>query len=64
MRLTQKRNCNGCKASQEFITSLGSSNYCILGIRTKEDDLTGVSVPLSPCLKPKTNNELTQVPKP
>lgn len=53
MNLTQKKNCNGCKAgwyeSQPFF------QRCDLGYLVKSGDYIGI--PQEPCYKPLTNDK-------
>ena len=53
MKLSQKKNCNGCKSG--YYTGRPFTQYCDLGYKVNSENYTGI--PQEPCYKPKTNNE-------
>lgn len=53
MKLSQKRNCNGCKAG--YYSSAPFNQVCELGFKVKSENYKGI--PLEPCYKPMTNDE-------
>ena len=57
MKLSQKRNCNGCKAGWNDTHPL--KHYCTLGFEVKNGDFEGI--PLEPCYKPLTNDKYIKV---
>lgn len=53
MRLSQKKNCNGCKAG--YYESRPFCQRCELGYDVKSEKYTGI--PQEPCYKPLTNQQ-------
>lgn len=55
MRLSQKKNCNGCKGG--YLNGL--KQVCDLRFKVKTDNFAGI--PIEPCYKPLTNDDLMNV---
>jgi hypothetical protein len=53
MRLSQKKNCNGCRAG--WYNTHPLDHKCDLSIPVKNGYLQGI--PLAPCMKPLTNKD-------
>lgn len=53
MNLSQKKNCNGCKAG--WHENRPFTQICELRFKVTSENYTGI--PLEPCYKPKTNSE-------
>lgn len=53
MKLSQKKNCNGCKGG--YYSTQPFSQHCELGCEVKSENYTGI--PQEPCYKPLTNNQ-------
>jgi len=53
MKLSKKKNCNGCKAG--WTSGRPFVQRCDLNFKVKSDNYTGI--PLEPCYKPLTNGK-------
>jgi len=59
MKLSQKKNCNGCKAG--FYRSQPFQQACDLGYKVESKSFEGI--PQEPCYKPLTNNKYMEARK-
>jgi len=57
MRLSQKKNCNGCKGG--WYQSSPFRQRCTLGFDVDSENSTGI--PQEPCYKPMTNTDVSVV---
>ncbi len=56
MKLSQKKNCNGCKGG--YYDSQPFRQICSLGFSVKSKNYTGI--PQEPCYKPLTNKKAVE----
>ena len=57
MKLSQKRNCNGCKAG--WYNTHPIDHKCDLRIPIKNGNYEGI--PMEPCMKPLTNKDYISI---